>query len=692
MMLSRFLLTLSTTLLGITSAHAQTPATPQSVTITGQNLPPVIDYAKPPEYQQPLLSPNGQYMAVLSPIKGRMNLAVIDLQKLSSRVLTSIERYDVLRVWWVGNDRLVFNLGSRNEPTGPGVADGGGLYMIARDGSDSRVLSPTIREVNAGTAPRIPGVRSGYLNTTVLSTTTDNANEILVAEQGRTADGADVYRLDVTNGKRTLVTRDRPDRTESYVLDSKGVPRIAVSGIKDVDTQITWIRDNADAPWREFARFEKLIGRGARADFTVIGFGDDDKTLVVASDRDRETVGLFTMDIQSKQLGQLLAAHPKFDLELEGLQSNVVFDGSRKVIGVAFDSDRREVVWFDEELARLQAMVDKALPQRMNVVRKATDAGRSVVTSYSDVNPPMYYLYDDKAKKLEPLVSAMPWMKAGHLVPMRAFDLPTRDGLSIPSFYFLPANYKPGDKLPTVLHIHGGPHVRADRWHAGILGGFGVAEAQMLASRGYAVVLPNFRITPGLGKKIYLAGRGSFGRSMSEDHEDAVKWAVAQGFADPKRVCITGASYGGYATMRALAKTPDMFKCGIAGLMVSDIDLQLSSMSGDTATSTLGQEFWRRFILDEPANPGIGRSVSPVHQAERIKSPTMIYAGAADIRTPIEQTNNMVSALKRAGQNPEVLIKTEEGHGFGVFENRVELWTKMLAFLEKHIGVGPAPR
>jgi dipeptidyl aminopeptidase/acylaminoacyl peptidase len=174
---------------------------------------------------------------------------------------------------------------------------------------------------------------------------------------------------------------------------------------------------------------------------------------------------------------------------------------------------------------------------------------------------------------------------------------------------------------------------------------------------------------------------------MSEDHEDAVKWAVDQGFTDPNRVCISGASYGGYAVLRALAKTPAMFKCGVAGMVVSDLEMQLSSTAGDTAYNESWVLFWHRLVGQNDANKTALRDNSPVHMARQIKAPVFMYAGAADIRTPPEQTKAMASALERAGNPPKaVLIKSEEGHGFGRVENNVDLYTKMLQFLDDNIG------
>ncbi len=642
--------------------------------------PPIEEYAQYPKYARPLLSPNGQHLAVLVPINERMNVAVLDLATRQTKVLTSMDRYDASRLRWVGNDHLVFSMGRLNTPSGSDENDGGGLFMVSRDGSESRGLSPTIREIINRNASSF-----WYPRTQVLASVEGSDREVYVSEHRRTKDAADVYRLDVTTGRRTLVTVDRPANVTQYILDLNNVPRVAVT--RDYwgsDARKIWYRDSESSTWRELLndRTGSLYADGGNARITPVAFDEDNKNLLVLSNQGQDTQALFRFDVTQGKLGDSVASHPRFDMGPVMREAK-----TRRVIGVALDAEQPMVAWFDESMARLQATIDRALPNRFNNIIGQGD--RRMVVSMDDVSSPQYLLLDVKTRQLELLLDAMPWIKPGHFVPMRPFLLKTRDGLEIPSYYFLPLGHKPGDKLPTVLHIHGGPTAKADTWGPGWNGGFGVAEAQLLASRGYAVVLPNFRGTPGLGTKVYVSGRHSVGRKMSEDHEDAAKWAVDQGFADPKRLCITGASYGGYATLQALVKTPNLFQCGIAGLPVSNMELQLVSTAGDTYTSEVAQRFWRQFLLGEDVQPGISRKVSPVHHAEQIKAPLMFYAGAADVRTPIEQTNGMVSALKRAGQNPEVMIKTEEGHGYGVLKHRVELWEMMLAFLDKHIGAGP---
>ena len=631
---------------------------------------PVSEYVKNPQYMSPRLSPSGKHLLVLVPVAGRMNLAVLDLDTRKGTALTNFNEFDVLSPRWVGDERIVFTLGELNTPTGPGQFRGGGLFVVSRDGKEFRKITPTVKEARGSGA-------NVYRGLNFARRVPGSTDEIMATGRLRTTESLDVYRVNLTTGRSTLVSGDRPDRTTRFLLDSKLVPRFATSWVKDTLTYAVHYRPSADAPWKEIERYDE--GKGE--EFTPVALFNDDKTAAVLTNRGRNTAAVVRYDPEARSLGAVLAEHPKYDME----PGSVNFEpDSYRVAGYTVDAEKPQTVWLDEKEARTQATIDRALTGTVNEFDRFPNSSRVLITARSDVNPARYYILDEEKKTLEELFSSRPWLDANHLVEQRSFVLKTRDGLEIPSYYFLPKGYKPGDKLPTVVHIHGGPAVRADTWADG---GFGYSEAQLLASRGYAVVLPNFRITPGFGAATYRAGFGTIGRQMSEDHEDAAKWAVDQGFADPQRLCISGASYGGYATLRALAKTPDLFRCGVAGLVVSDLDMILSSQAGDIAQSPSAIAFWHALVGVDDRNRDALRAQSPVHMARQIKAPVFLYAGADDIRTPLEQTNAMASALRAAGNPPkEVLIKREEGHGFGKAENRIDLYEKMLKFLDESIG------
>lgn len=626
---------------------------------------PVIDYLRPPAFSEPRLSPDGKRIAVSVPVGGRMNIAVVDLATREAKAVTTVREFDVLDSRWATDEHLVFSLGQADSPTGPGQYRGGGLFVVSRDGRTHLQLAPSRHTGGRGLAfwRRIPG----------------SPHEALVVGRIRNEDALDVYRIDLRTGALTLVTVDRPDRADAYISDASLVPRVATSWVPDSRSEIVWFRASAAAPWAELLRVD-----GNRETFEPLALLDE-KTLLVRTSRSRSTIALVAFDLETREQREVLAAHPRFDMTA----SSVVRDaGSDRVIGFELEAERPQQVWLEERDARLQIAIDRALPESANRFRRVPGSPMVLVTALSDRSPTRYLLLDEETRKLEELFASRPWLGPEHLVEMRPFVLRTRDGLEIPSYHFLPKAHVPGERLPTVVWIHGGPHARPDLWGRGS----GFTAAQILASRGYAVVLPNFRVTPGLGARIWNAGFGSLGRQMSDDHEDAARWAVEQGFADPARICIAGSSYGGYATLMALTRSPDLFRCGVAGLVVSDLEMQFSSTAGRLAWSPVGVAFWRQLVGMREHDPALLRELSPVHRADRMKSSLFLYAGSGDVVTPIEQTNAMVRALERAGRPPrEIMIRTEEGHGFGKLEHRVELYERMLRFLNTEIGARAAP-
>jgi dipeptidyl aminopeptidase/acylaminoacyl peptidase len=633
------------------------------------------EYFKNPALAGPLLSRSGKFLAATAPSKGRMNLLVIELATRKGTILTSFEDFDVREVNWIGDDRLVFSLGQANSPTGPGEFDGGGLFVIDRDGSKSRRLAPTVRETKAK--------QQRYRRLDFFNTIPGSTDEIIASGNQTSADSEDLYRLNLNTGRTTLLTSGRPvDLTTSWVLDSKQVPRVAVAGVKDELTQVVYYRKGEGSPWSEIARYSRDKG-----DILLpLAFEADDRMLQVASNKGRDTMAVFRYDPDTKTLGALIAGHPRYDMgsdsEGQAVPGALVEAETNKILGYRVEADKPETVWVDDGRAKIQRNIDAALPGMINNFRRTPDGKKLLITSFSDVSPTRWYMLDEEKNTLEEIGASRPWMD-GKLVQQRPFLYKTRDGLEIPGYLFLPKDHKPGTKLPTIMHIHGGPAARADTFG----GGFGVREGQLFASRGYAVVVPSFRITPGMGNKIFGKGFGSIGRQMSEDHEDALKWAIEQGYTDPKRACISGASYGGYAALQAMVKTPDLFKCAVAGLAVTDLVYQLTSTETDFVASKAAVDFWKAIIGTDDVRSQLTRDVSPINHAEKIKGAVFLYAGRDDVRVPIDQVYRMDKALKAAGNPAKAfVIKEKEGHGYGKTENNIDLYTQVLAFLKEQIG------
>ena len=649
---------------------AQTQSAPVAKPLT------VEDIWKNPQLANPILSRSGKYLAATAPSKGRMNLLVLDMETRQGTLLTNYEQFDVINVSWVGDERLVFSLGQQNSPTGAGQFDGGGLFVVSRDGKSGRQLAATVRDTRAKN-------QFVYRGLSLFRTIPGNTDEVIAQGNLTSADSVDLYRLDLNTGRTSIITAGRPaSLTVEWLVDSKMVPRVVVSGVKDELTRVVHYRKSADEPWQEIARYSRDKG----SVFVPLAFESDDKTLQIATNQGRDTMAVYRYDPNQKKLGDIVAQHPRYDMgansQGEQVAGVLISAADDKIVGYRVAADKPETVWIDDARAKIQRALDAALPGLINSFTRTPDGKRLLVTSYSDVSPTRWYLFDDTKRTLEEIGSSRPWLE-GKLVEQRPFLYKTRDGLEIPGYLFLPKGYKEGTKLPTIVHIHGGPSARADEFGRG----FGYLEGQLFASRGYAVVVPNFRITPGMGNKIFTAGFGTIGRQMSEDHEDAFKWAVDQGFADPKRACISGASYGGYASLQAMVKTPDLFKCAIAGLAVTDLVFQNTSLETDYVSEPAAVDFWKAIIGTTDLKAQMVKDLSPVNNASKIKGAIFLYAGRDDIRVPIDQINAMDRGLKNAGNPAKAyVVKAQEGHGFGRLENNIDLYTQVLAFLAAQLG------
>jgi dipeptidyl aminopeptidase/acylaminoacyl peptidase len=629
-----------------------------------------------PQLDQVRLSVSGRYLSAVVPLKGRMNLVVIDLEKRESKQVTAMTDFDVIFSRWVGDEHLVFSLGFLDTPTGAYSADGGGLFVVSRDGAHFRELSPIARESAAK--------RQRHRELSFFASIPGNENEIIASGNFDVIDATDLYRVNLLTGKRSLLTAWRPvSKPFGWVLDDKLRPRV-VSEIDEFKRErVVYYRGADSDTWTEISRQPSADSRVFQPRF----FDSASNALIVASNEGRDTVGLVRFDPETKKVVEPVAAHPRFDMGASGASSGIpglIVGHDRRLQGFLVNADKPEVVWTDPIAEKVQKAIDSVRPNTINVIEANRDLKKWLVTSYSEQTPTYWSIFDVATGQLEPAGKARPWLEGKLHAKQLPIRFKARDGLDLTGYIFVPQQYEKGRPLPTVVHIHGGPAVRADAFARG----YGVREAQVLASRGYVVILPNFRITPGMGTKSYQAGFGTVGRAMSDDHEDALKWAVEQGYADPERACISGASYGGYAALQALTRATNPFKCAISGLAVTDMKFQNTSTLTDYTTSKAATDFWKRLLGVKEFDEPVVRTISPIYQADKIKNAVFMYGGREDRRVPFTQMADMADALTQAGNPPkEFIVKADEGHGFGLLENRVELYTKILNFLGTQIGV-----
>ena len=576
---------------------------------------PVEEFFQRAAYSQLKLSPDGTQVAAIVPGPKRDALAVLNVDTKKGRPVTNFANADVLDFYWADNERLVFNVGDAHEAMSN--AEYYGWYMVNADGSDL---------TEAG--------RGSFL---VLSRR---------ARVGCPGTGA-------LRGVRQCM------------LDPQGVARVARS-YEEGRERISY-RPGRDAPWRTLDDAE--VGK---LSFWPLGLAADGTLYVGAYESGSDKSAIFRYDFEKNRVGERVARH------LDANMDDVILSDSGRLLGFSYDGARSGVIWVDEDMARLQRMVNRALPDTSNAVNVAAkNPRRALIAAHSDVAPPTFYLLDTEKLTLVKFASSRPWLKPAEMSERKFVTYKARDGLEIPAYLTVPKGSS-GKNLPLVVEIHGGPWIEKQN------GDFNL-HAQFFASRGYAVLQPDFRGTVGYSKRHYEASFGQWGLAMQDDITDGVEWLIAQGIADKSRVCLFGASYGGYSTLWGLMKTPDHYRCGVAYLALTDIRYYFKFNRWDWAR-VISSEYGARTMIGDPDRDGEKfKSVSPVEQAQRLKAPVLLAYGGSDQRVPISNGTALRARLDRYGKKYEWVEYPDEGHGFNDDKNRFDFYRRVEAFLKQNL-------
>lgn len=624
--------------------------------------PPVEDFFRLPRYAAMAISPDGTHVAALSPVKGHQNLVMLDVPLKDARPVTGFDGKDVVWFRWLNSKRLILETGYLATRTFD--YRGGALYAIDLDAGDARKLTEGWGDENLGGAASWVG--HGLAIVRFLPGEGDDfiAQEITVDRFGRQM--GELVRVNSRTGRRTNIGLGKPDSAEdeSWVVDDRGVARAMLA--RGAGRTRIYYRAGPDAPWKKLDEFPTTD-----PGWTPLAMGEDDKTLYASAYRGEDKAAIVRYDPDKRAFGEVVARHPRVDLE------NLVTDYDGKIVGVRYDADRIGVAMFDEQLARIQKGVDGAFPDAVNLLSSSRDRSRVLITSFSDVSPGTYYMLDVKKGRIEYLADRAPWIHPKDMAPMKAVRYAARDGLEIPAYLTLPRGGADRN-LPLIVDVHGGPWVEGDTWSFD-------PEVQFFASRGYAVLQPNFRGTRRYGWKHLHASYGQWGLAMQDDVSDGVKWAIAQGIADPKRVCIYGASYGGYAVMMGLAKTPELYRCGVDYVGVTDIPLFLTMTWADYARSDFIEYDVKTMVGDPERDAKRLRETSPDMIADRIKAPVLMAYGGADTRVPIEHGTRMKDALDKAGVKYEWMVMEGEGHGFRDPANQKAFYEAVEKFFARNL-------
>jgi dipeptidyl aminopeptidase/acylaminoacyl peptidase len=610
------------------------------------------------QYGAAVLSPNTKLLAATAKVGKRMRLIVIDIDTQKAKVVAGFDDSDIGWFRWINDDRLVFSVADLSAALGE--QPGSGLYAVDADGARFRELIPTMsKQISSGV---LGGLRGGSFMVRCRGT-----DDILVIESEVDKQGIYIKRVNTRSGRSTSEVTGISGDIIDGMADAAGVLR-AITSVDREGHPIVWYRASAEAKWEQVARFPSMTSPDI---WKPVGFSPDGKTMWVSGHVDRDLAGIYAYDLEARKLGGLVISHPSADID-----RSLRFDpDTGELLGVYVDADRYQANWLDTDWARAQATVDKVLPGYANLLSGRAKS-RVLVYSYSDRDPGRYYLYDVQKGSLAEQLAIFPAISPTDMAAMSMIHYEARDKLSIPAYLTLPTT-PGGAKPPLVVLVHGGPWAR-DEW------GFN-REVQFLASRGYAVLQPQFRASIGFGEKLYRAGWKTWGLSMQDDITDGVKAMVDRGLVDPKRVCIMGASYGGYATLMGVAKDPDLYRCGVEVAGVSDIRLMFDITWSDMVGGIYEKYMMKELLGDPDKLKDQFIATSPIAQAGKIKAPLLLAYGSDDYRVPIKHGEDMRDALKAAGKSYEWHVYAGEGHGLMKVENRYNLYRAIEDFLDRNL-------
>jgi dipeptidyl aminopeptidase/acylaminoacyl peptidase len=622
----------------------------------------IEDFIREDKFREIAVSPLGTYVAAAVPAGDKTVLMV--LKTGDTRPLTRVDvegkRSHVAGIAWVSDTRLVYYIAIRDQLDERPVPTGE-MWAINADGSKPVQLGGW-KPDNAGMSGR--SVSKEPVGMGIINTLDDSDRYVIAAVYRSGSNYTTAERVDVMSGTR-LRLATAPIVFASFVSDNRGNPRFAwgsrIDGFQEV-----FYRDPEKDDWKQINDEKK-----SQKEMWPVGFSADDKTAYIMSEERTGPDAIYAYDTATGEMKLVVRD------ELADPSGFINAIGKRHVIGVIYGGAKPRYEYFDPESADAKAhrALQRGFPGQIVMPSTYTTAKNEVlIAAYADREPGGYYVMNVGTRKVSPMMFRADWLDPHRLGQSRDLTFKARDGRTIPVLLTLPPG-SDGKNLPMVVHPHGGPFGVIDSW------GFD-PTVQVMASHGYAVLQVNFRGSGGFGREHERSGYKQWGLSMQDDVTDATRWAIAEGYADRSRVCIFGASYGGYASLMGVAKEPDLYRCAVGQVGVYD----MGKFKFDDA---MRGDFFRRYH-EEATNDGDLGPVSPARIAERIKVPVFLTTGKEDARVPYEHTEMMEAALKKAGVPVETLYFKTEGHGIYKLEHRRQFYAQLLNFLHRHIG-GRAP-
>lgn len=611
---------------------------------------PILAFATLPFMEDPELSPDGTRIAAKVAIDGKQMLVIIDRRTKTPKFTKVPVGKNDLNWWhWVNNDWLLIGIGSQRP-----LGDGRQIYLrraisISADAKQNHLLGPSKIGQNADDVLWIAPDGSPYIYLSLQTSIFSNDQGFWPA----------VDRINVATGKTHLLVASRQGVLNWYV-DAAGNVRVGVKYRDSSRRSWLYYRDNNSEKFKPVEEVNHKQDEHLLV--PELFLADPHKALALDDSSGFETVR--QLDLTNMALGDTVFAAPGYDVD-----AIIPDEAGNALAGVRYVDTRQRVHWFDPKLAKIQAELNKAVgPERWaHIASMSRDHKHLMIDVGAPDRMNLYYSFNVDEGVMQLFANSNEIYGGQPFAPVRTIHYKARDGLEIAAVLTLPRGI-PAKNLPLILFPHGGPAAR-DYEHWDWI-------AQFLADRGYAVIQPNYRGSTGYGDAFEKKGEGQWGRAMQDDLNDAVDWMVKQGMADPKRVCIVGASYGGYAAMRAAQRDGGRFRCAVSYAGVSNLNAMMGYDRGFLNHSS------RKDWLKKQA-PNFSE-VSPINFPEQFSTPILLVHGAKDLRVPVSQSRDMADKLKDAHKVYRYVEQPLGDHHFSRQADRVQFLKELGAFLDKY--------
>ncbi|KPZ62484.1 S9 family peptidase [Pseudoalteromonas sp. P1-7a] len=614
---------------------------------------PIEAFAGLKSISQVKLSPDGNNIAYVKNLDGDLVLMVQSLTTGKGKPIIKSDNHTVFFDWfsWANNNVLL--LGARYIKYQFGGVKYTSTLMYSYNLSDDKGIKLAFR------ANKTRDEKQPQFSDQIISFLPEQENKILVQGDFKIANTPAVYELDLTTLRKKQIQRARADVT-SWFADRQGKVRIAK---KMDETQFTYeLYNEQKESWQTLFSYEVF----SEQSISILGFDKDPNFLyITALHEGREA--LFKLNLTTNKR-ELIFSDDKYDVDGDIFYSRK----TGEVAGFTHSQLEDGIAYWDEDLDKLHRSLRASLPKdsfEMDIVSTSDDQQKYVLYVSSDKTSGAYMLGDRKRGDLTFFADVYPHINESVFAGKELISYKARDGLVIEGYLTLPVGYEKGDKLPTIIFPHGGPMARDyagfDYWTA------------LLAYNGYAVLQPNFRGSSGYGYDFLMQSIQGFGLAMQDDLQDGANWLIDQGIAQPDKICIGGASYGGYAALMAVIKHPETFKCAASFAGVTDLEHIVSKARYFTNKDIVRKQFG--------TNSDKLEANSPVNFAKSINKPILLIHGSDDSVVPIYHSREMEGELDDEDKDVTYIELEEGDHYLSYQPHRIKTLQAFLDFFDKHL-------